>query len=102
MAAFPEKQSPSTEMIRQYAAAFFQMEVKILPSVNIMPGDFTSRTNRTTNRRQIPTRDVLRSLQGHLPEDAFCLRHHNGGLISQPIVEFCVWRGVFARARGCL
>jgi predicted Zn-dependent protease len=91
---FPEKQSPSTEMLRQYAAAFFQMEVKILPSVNIVPGDFTSRTNRTTNRRQILTRDVLRWLQGHLPEDAFCLL----GITMEDLYPNPSWNFVFGEA----
>jgi len=91
---FPEKQSPSTEMLRQYAAAFFQMEVKILPSVNIVPGDFTSRTNRTTNRRQILTSDVLRWLQEHLPEDAFCLL----GITMEDLYPNPSWNFVFGEA----
>ena len=91
---FPEKQSPSTEMLGQYAGTFFQMEVKILTPVNIVPGDFTSRTNRTTNRRQILTSDVLRWLQGHLPEDAFCLL----GITMEDLYPNASWNFVFGEA----
>jgi archaemetzincin len=91
---FPERQSPSTEMLRQYAAAFFQMELKILPPVNIVPGDFTTRTNRTTNRRQILTRDVLRWLQWHSPEDAFCLL----GITMEDLYPNPSWNFVFDEA----
>jgi archaemetzincin len=91
---FPEKHSPSTEMLRQYAAAFFQMEAKILPPVDIVPGDFTSRTNRITTRRQILTRDVLRWLQGRLPEDAFCLL----GITMEDLYPDPSWNFVFGEA----
>jgi archaemetzincin len=73
LGAFPEAQSPSLERIREYAAAFFQMEVKALPPASIDAGGFTSRTNSMTGRHQILTGDVLRWLIGRLPADGFCL-----------------------------
>ncbi len=73
LGAFPEQQSPSLEKLRQYAAAFFQTEVKALPPLSLSAGGFTNRTNSTTGRRQILTEDVLRWLKGKLPADAFCL-----------------------------
>jgi archaemetzincin len=92
--SFSEKHSPSTEMLRQYAAAFFQMEVKILLPVNLVPGDFTSRTNRITTRRQILTRDVLRWLQRRLPEDAFCVL----GITMVDLYPDPSWNFVFGEA----
>jgi len=92
--SFSEEHSPSTEMLRQYAAAFFQMEVKILLPVNLVPGDFTSRTNRITTRRQILTRDVLRWLQGRLPEDAFCVL----GITMEDLYPDPSWNFVFGEA----
>lgn len=70
---FSEQQSPSLEKLRQYAAAFFQIEVKVLAAVSIDAGGFTSRTNSITRRPQILTRDVLEWLKQKLPADAFCL-----------------------------
>jgi archaemetzincin len=49
------------------------MEVKALSPVSITAGDFASRTNSMTRRRQILTDDVLRWLKGKLPADGFCL-----------------------------
>ena len=73
LGAFPEQQSPALEKLRAYAAAFFQMEVKILAPVDVSAGKFTTRTNSNTGRPQILTEDVLRWLIGRLPSDAFCL-----------------------------
>lgn len=70
------------------------MDVKTLPPVNIVSGGFTSRTNRTTNRRQILSRDVLRWLQGHLPEDAFCLL----GVTMEDLYPDPSWNFVFGEA----
>ena len=58
LGAFLEEQSPSLEKLREYAADFFQMEVKALAPVGISSGGFTSRTNSLAGRRH------------HLPEDA--------------------------------
>ena len=73
LGVFPEQQSPSLEKLREYAAAFFQTEVKALSPVSVDTGGFTSRTNSMTRRRQILTEDVLRWLKGKLPADGFCL-----------------------------
>lgn len=73
LGVFPERQSPSLEKLREYAAAFFQTEVKALPPVSVDTGGFTSRTNSMTRQRQILTEDVLRWLKGTLPSDGFCL-----------------------------
>jgi archaemetzincin len=73
LGAFPQERSPSLEKLREYAAAFFQMEVKALPSVSINGGGFSSRTNSMTGRRQILTGDVLQWLKGKLPDDGYCL-----------------------------
>jgi archaemetzincin len=73
LGTFPPEQSPPLEQLRDYAAAFFQMEVKSLEPVSIGAEGFTSRTNSMTGKRQILTGDVLRWLKGRLPADAFCL-----------------------------
>ena len=71
MGASPEQQN--LEKLREYAAHFFQMEVKVLTPISISAGGFTSRTNSMTRRQQILTGDVLELLKGKLAGDAFCV-----------------------------
>ena len=73
LGGFPDQTNPSLERLREYAAGFFQVDVKVLAPIRIIGGEFTSRTNPATGRRQILTVDVLRVLKGRLPADAFCL-----------------------------
>jgi hypothetical protein len=68
LGAFPGQQSPSLEKLREYAARFFQMEVKALAPAAASAGSFTSRTNSMTGRRQILTTEVLRWLKENCPE----------------------------------
>jgi archaemetzincin len=68
---FPAGRSPPLDKLQRFAAAYFQMEVKILP---VTTGtNFTTRLNPNTKNRQILTVDVLRFLQARLPTDAFCV-----------------------------
>jgi archaemetzincin len=78
-------------MLRQYAAEFFQMEVKALAPIRISASGVTSRTNSMTDRRQILTGDVLRWLQGKLPGDAFCLL----GITMEDLYPEASWNFVF-------
>ena len=94
LGAFPEQQSPSLEKLREYAAAFFQMEVKTLAPVSITAGDFTSRSNAMTRQRQILTEDVLRWLKKKLPTDGFCLL----GITMEDLYPEPPWNFVFGQA----
>jgi archaemetzincin len=91
---FAGQQGPAVEALRQYAAGFFQMEVKALAPVSVNAGGFTSRTNRATGRRQLLTVDVLRWLKGRLPEDAFCLL----GITMEDLYPEPSWNFVFGEA----
>jgi len=91
---FRAQQSPSLEMLRQYAADFFQMEVKALAPISISASGVTSRTNSMTGRRQVLTGDVLRWLQGKLPGDAFCLL----GITMEDLYPEPSWNFVFGQA----
>lgn len=68
---FAAERSPSLEKLRQFAAAFFAMEIKTLPSVPIE--NFPTRSNPFTHNPQILTTDVLRFLKARIPADAFCV-----------------------------
>ena len=94
LGAFPEQQSPSLEKLGEYAAVFFQMEVKVLAPVSASAGGFTSRTNSTTGRRQILTEDVLHWLKGKLPADGFCLL----AITMEDLYPEASWNFVFGQA----
>ena len=91
---FRAQQSPSLEMLRQYAADFFQMEVKALAPISISASGVTIRTNSMTGRRQVLTGDVLHWLTGKLPGDAFCLL----GITMEDLYPEESWNFVFGQA----
>ena len=70
---FSAERSPSMDKLEKFAAAFFWMEVKTLPSVAIDKSGFNTRRNSFTDNTQILTSDVLGFLKKQLPADAFCL-----------------------------
>jgi archaemetzincin len=70
---FPVGQAPSLDKLIEYASAFFQMETRSLPPLDLAIERLTTRTNAVTHKRQLLTGDVLRSLARRVPADAFCL-----------------------------
>ena len=69
---FADGQSPSLAMLNAYAEAFFDMEVKINPTLAIKNSNIAHRKNPYTGTRQVLTRDILMLLKQNLPSDAFC------------------------------
>ena len=61
------------ERLKEYAAAYFVMEVEILPRLALDSFNLTTRINPHTQKRQILTHDVLTLLKRKLPAKAFCL-----------------------------
>ncbi|HTZ20362.1 MAG TPA: archaemetzincin [Opitutaceae bacterium] len=86
--------SPALEKLRSFAAAFFQMEVQVLPAAVIDEQTFSPRINQHTKRRQILTTDVLAYLRGKLPPDAFCLL----GVTLEDLYPAPSWNYVFGQA----
>jgi archaemetzincin len=70
---FLKDQSPALERLQEYAAAYFAMDVEILPPQTIDAFDLTTRIKPHTQKRQILTQDVLTFLKRKLPANAFCL-----------------------------
>jgi archaemetzincin len=70
---FPADRSPDIWKLRDFASAFFAMEVKALPAVWVDRSKFTTRRNPNTGNLQILTGDVLRFLKPRVPQDAFCV-----------------------------
>src|SRR5438132_5331104 len=56
---FMPEQSPSNDKLREFAAAFFAMEVKLLPPVKIDRSTVVTRRTRTTNNPRLPTGYIL-------------------------------------------
>jgi hypothetical protein len=63
----PER-SPFIAKLRDFAAVFFAMEVRLRISAS-----FTTRRNPHTSTLQIRTGDVLNFLRSRVPSDAFCI-----------------------------
>ncbi|MBI2510799.1 MAG: hypothetical protein HYV96_02370 [Opitutae bacterium] len=70
---FPADDAPSLAVLREYAATFFQTEVKILPAYYPHDLEFDPRENEFTHKRQRLTRAIHGWLHARLPADALCL-----------------------------
>jgi archaemetzincin len=73
MGQFPNGQVPLVESLGEYAGAFFAMEAKVLPALDLNDYKITTRINQYTKKRQILTGDVLTIIRRNLPADAFCV-----------------------------
>jgi archaemetzincin len=72
LGAFAEGQSPSIETLKDYASAFFDLDVKVLGPVMIDLAGIRGRRNPYTGNHQILTTDILALLKQRFPHDAFC------------------------------
>jgi archaemetzincin len=91
---FPADRSPSIEKLRDFAAAFFAMEVKTFPPVSLDMAKFTTRHNPNTGNPQILTGDVLDFLKARVPADAFCVL----AITMQDLYPEPSWNFVFGQA----
>ena len=83
--------SPSIQKLRDFAAAFFAMEVKSLP---LDRTNFSSRRNALTGNTQILTSDVLNFLKPRVPADAFAVL----GITMEDLYPEASWNFVFGQA----
>jgi archaemetzincin len=91
---FPEAQSPPLEALKQFTAAYFTLDVKILPTLNTGHAKLTTRINPLSRNLQILTSDVLMFLNGRLPTDAFCLL----AITMEDLYPHPSWNFVFGQA----
>ena len=94
LGGFPPEGSPPLEEIRAYAAAFFQMEVKVLPALAPDEARFKPRKNPGTGRHQVRSTSIMAYLVERLPADAFCLL----GLTMEDLYPAPSWNYVFGQA----
>ena len=85
--------APSLELLRAYTAAFFMVEVKLLPPIAV-DAKITSRKNPYSGQRQLLTGDLLDLLRRRLPGDAFCIV----GITMEDLYPAPSWNFVFGQA----
>jgi archaemetzincin len=91
---FPATASPALADLRSYAAAFFQLEAKLLPAVIPRSDQFDPRRNSHTGQRQVRTAPIMEFLRARLPDDAFCLL----AVTMEDLYPEPAWNYVFGQA----
>ena len=91
---FRQDQSPSLDLLREFTAAYFVMNVDILTSIDINRFDHTIRLNPYSQNRQILTGDILHNLKRNLPANAFCVL----ALTMEDLYPDPRWNFVFGQA----
>lgn len=91
---FTSGESPSLERLKAFASAFFALEVKVLPALDIALSAVTNRQNPYTHNRQLLTTDILALLRRHLPLDAYALL----GITMEDLYPDSSWNFVFGQA----
>jgi archaemetzincin len=64
---------PPLDQLRQFTAAFFRMDVTVLPALDLAQTHITNRRNPWTGQVQLLASDILSLLERRLPGDAFAL-----------------------------
>lgn len=91
---FPEQRSPSVEILKEYASAYFSMRLEVRSALATSYANITTRRNPISGNRQILTTDVLDLLRRVIPEDGFCLL----GITMEDLYPAPSWNFVFGQA----
>jgi archaemetzincin len=94
MGAFPEGRSPSLELLKTFAAAYFVMDAEVLPPLDLAGLAFRSRRNPYSGNRQILTVDILNFLRKRIARDAFCML----AITMEDLYPHPSWNFVFGQA----
>lgn len=94
LGGFPEERSPPVDVLREFASAYFAMEVVVVPSMDLIDFPITTRINPQTRKRQMLTTDILGLLRDRLPGDAFCML----GVTMEDLYPQASWNFVFGQA----
>jgi archaemetzincin len=86
--------APALDKLRDFARAFFGLEVKMLPPEKIDPIQFSERTNQGSGKPQLLTLDIMAYLRGRVPADAYCVL----GLTMEDLYPEPSWNFVFGQA----
>ncbi len=91
---FPADEGPSLDLLREYAAAYFWPDVKLLSPLAVAKAGLTSRRNPFTGHRQILTGDILEFIKERFPGDAFCVL----AITMEDLYPHRSWNFVFGQA----
>lgn len=91
---FPRDRSPRLDLLREFAAAFFSLEVALLPVLDLEAAAIVGRRNPHAGQFQLDARGVLRLLSRRLPADAFALL----GITMVDLYPDPTWNFVFGLA----
>ena len=91
---FKEGDSPPLEDLREYAAAFFGLPVKMLTTAPLAEEPSITRRQRGEGWTQYLTGDILSYLKRHVSKDAFCLI----GVTMEDLYPADSWNFVFGQA----
>lgn len=69
----PAARTPPLADLAEVVHAYFQLEVKVMPAVDLAAVAATTRTNASSGKPQVLAPDVLRWLRLHVPDDAYAL-----------------------------
>ena len=94
LGSFNERDGPSLDQLRRFAAAFFMMDVVVLPPLDWAQDHITSRRNPWTGQTQFLTGDIINALAARLPKDAFALL----GITMMDLYPDSSWNFVFGQA----
>ncbi|MGN6108506.1 MAG: archaemetzincin [Kofleriaceae bacterium] len=91
---FPADRSPPVRSLVAIVRAFFQLEVRTLPAVQLSEVTARSRTHRGTRKRQLLAPDVLTWLEARVPSDAYALM----AITMEDLYPASDWNFVFGMA----
>ncbi|HEX7183223.1 MAG TPA: archaemetzincin [Thermoanaerobaculia bacterium] len=91
---FPPGDSPSLIRLKELAEAFFAMDVRVRPTLDLSEVPVAARQNPGTGQRQLRTGDVIGFLQKRLPKDAFAML----GVTMEDLYPGPEWNFVFGQA----
>ncbi|HEY2968702.1 MAG TPA: archaemetzincin [Casimicrobiaceae bacterium] len=94
LGSFITEGSPALEQLQMFAAAFFTLEVTVLPALDIAASGITARQNSYTYHRQLLTTDILALLRRRLPADGYALL----GITMEDLYPDPSWNFVFGQA----
>jgi archaemetzincin len=94
LGTFAPDDSPPLDQLQQFAAAFFALEVVVLPPLDITESRVTARQNPYTHHTQLRTTDILALLRRQLPSDAYALL----GITMTDLYPDPAWNFVFGQA----
>ncbi|MCU0913403.1 MAG: archaemetzincin [Planctomycetes bacterium] len=86
--------APALDLLREYAAAYFALEVRVLPTAGLSGQGIAARQNPSTRNRQLLTTDILAALKKRIPHDAFCLL----GITMEDLYPKASWNFLFGQA----